>query len=324
MWKSVVSAGKLPFSLGASVSNFISNKTKDAALNSMNIAGLLLGNKPYTKPASKPKNTVHPADQYQTVRGSVPPTTTTSKSSGTSTAGGRVAAPVAQDPWYYSGNDIANKFGIVNDYDTILNELKGVANKKFDTMVTQTKRAEDASVRAARVGYDEYINKLSATKTNAANTGMRKGMQAAEAISQMLLSSQALSGQLQESTDTIYDLGEAQALAEAEAVTQARTQHNQIGQYLAGMGAQFEGNEVNRIAAKLAADAAVKSASINASAVRSGENANYRYIYDMLLKQNQGNTVAATNEMVDLLKTISGYGISKANTEAITSGIPKK
>lgn len=233
-------------------------------------------------------------------------------------------APVVQNPWYYSGADIASKFGIVNDYDTILNELKGVAGKKFDVMKTQTKRAEDAAVRAARVGYDEYLNKISASRTNAANTGMRKGVQAAEAISQMLLSSQALGEQLQGTTDKLYDLGEAQALAEAEAVTQARQQQNQIGQFLAGIGAQYEGNEVNRLAAKLAADAQVRAAGINASAIRSSENASYKYIYDMLLKQNQGNTIAANNEMVDFLKTISGYGLSKANTEAITSGIPKK
>lgn len=196
------------------------------------------------------------------------PVATTKKAS-TSTK--RVAAPaaqaaVAQDPWYYSGDQIAKKFGINNDYASILKNLQGATDAKYSELTTTANRTKDDSLRTMEGQYNQYLQSMRDDRANSVSSGITKGTAAANQLSAMLQGQQGVSTEQQRLNDAIMDISKQNATENATNRVTADTTYNEIAKYLAQMGATYEGNDINRQSSLLSAQAQTQAASISAGA----------------------------------------------------------
>ena len=204
------------------------------------------------------------------------------------------------DPWYYSGDEIAKRFGIVNDYATVLAEMQGATSKKFDELNTQTLKAKDDSLRTMQSQYQQYLDGIRSAKSNAVATGISKGTAAAQQIAAMLGGQQQTAASQQTLTDLLNTINEQRATALATDVNTARTQTNEMGKYLSQIGATYDSNAINKYAAQLAADAQTRAAQIAASgqtsAARINANAGYDTLMNYLIEYNKGDKNAALSQ----------------------------
>lgn len=217
---------------------------------------------------------------------------TTKPTRGTSTSSKAIQTPVVQTPWYYSGDEIARKFGIDNNKDNIYAELLGALNAKFDEFETQTKRAEESARRAMSDNYIQSLQDARVNRANAVQTGMTRGMAAANQMANMLGFQQNNALVQQGAQDVLLDVGQQRGTAAEQARVTASDTQRAIAQYLAQMGATFEANDVNRRAAELQSNATIEAARLQSNATRAAATSADEYLYNMIKQGTAGNPAA--------------------------------
>ncbi|NCD00074.1 MAG: hypothetical protein EOL95_10290 [Bacteroidia bacterium] len=216
---------------------------------------------------------------------------------GSSSVVNRVEAPA---PTYYDTDELAKKFGIVNDYATILKELQAATSAQFDETETTMKRAESSNLRAQESAYNQYLQDLRSRSANAVASGATKGTMAANALTSLL----GFQDSNRESTnlmnDLLYETAQQRGTSLKADVTTARQQANEIGQYLGNLSTSMDTNNINKYAAELAANAQTRAASIQASATNNAAkisaNAGYDKLMGWLTEYNQGDKNKALNQ----------------------------
>lgn len=197
--------------------------------------------------------------------------------------GGGSSAMPTQPLTYYTADELARRFGIVNDYATILNELQGATNKKFDETETTMKRAESANLRGQESAYNQYLQDLRSRAANAVSSGATKGTMSANALASILGFQESNREGINTLNDLMYDTAQQRGTALATDVTTARQQANEIGQYLGNLSTSMDTNNINKYAAELAANAQTRAASISASGATSAARVAANSAYDQIL-----------------------------------------
>ena len=196
--------------------------------------------------------------------------------------GGGTSAPVYK-PEYYTADQLAQRFGIVNDYATILKELQDATTKKFDETETVMKRAESSNLRSQETAYNQYLQDLRSRSANAVASGATKGTMAANALASLMSAQDANRESTNTMNDLLYDTAQQRGSALAADVTTARQQANEIGQYLGNLATSMDTNDINAYAAELAADAQTRAASIQAGATTNAARIGADSAYDQIL-----------------------------------------
>lgn len=178
----------------------------------------------------------------------------------------------------------------------ILELYNKASNKKFDELDTQVKRTRADNLRTLQGQYDTYLNNLRESRANAVANGITKGSSAALQLAAMYANAQSISENQQAINDTLYDLGQQRATALAENETTAMKDRQAIEQYLGSLRGTYRANDVNELAARLAADSQVqaakiqadattKAAGINAAATQNAATAAQDKVYNYYVKQ---------------------------------------
>lgn len=202
--------------------------------------------------------------------------------------GGGTSAPMYK-PEYYTADQLAQRFGIVNDYATILKELQDATTKKFDETETVMKRAESTNLRSQETAYNQYLQDLRSRSANAVASGATKGTMAANALASLMSAQDANREATNTMNDLLYDTAQQRGSALAADVTTARQQANEIGQYLGNLATSRDTNNINAYAAELAANAQTRAASIQASATTNAAKTAANSAYDQLLNAFYNN-----------------------------------
>lgn len=257
--------------LGKVTAGDITNNVNSYLLKQMNSTNGAYGKSALTtKSSDNSAATSAPVDYVNTV------------SYGGGGGGGSSAMPT-QPLTYYTADELAKRFGIVNDYATILNELQGATNKKFDETETTMKRAESANLRGQESAYNQYLQDLRSRAANAVASGATKGTMSANALASILGFQESNREGINTLNDLMYDTAQQRGTALATDVTTARQQANEIGQYLGNLSTSMDTNNINKYAAELAAQAQTRAASIAASATNNAARMSANSAYDQIL-----------------------------------------
>lgn len=209
---------------------------------------------------------------------------------------GNLTTPREPDPWYYSGDEIASRFGIENDYDTLRDEYQDVAAAKIAESESMFQKLQGSLGRQNLATYDQYLSDLRHGKQTAAVTGAAKGLQAAEQIGSVLGMGQQQSEIAQSGYDMTRELALAKGVAMEEAQTFARQAHQKIAQHLSNVGMQYEANDINRYIGELSAQAQEEAARLQAqgsvSASKAAAESQNRFMLKMVEQAQQGHPVA--------------------------------
>lgn len=246
------------------------------------------------------------------------PTSTVANSVASNNVGGAggvvTAAPSIVTPVHYSAEDLAQRFGIVNDYATILKELQDATNTQFNETDATLKRAESSNMRGQETAYNQYLQDLRSRSANAVASGATKGTMAANALTSLIASQDANREGVNTLNDLIADTALQRGTAlKTDAIT-ARQQVNDIGQYLGTLATSMDTNDINKYAAELAANAQTRAASIGAGATTSAARTAADATFNQIL-------TAFKNDYVN-----KGYDTKAANALAYTdyAGLIKK
>lgn len=207
---------------------------------------------------------------------------TGSSSSVSGITGGGYSAPV-EELKYYTADDLAKRFGIVNDYATILKEMQDATTAKFDETETTMKRAESSNLRAQESAYNQYLQDLRSRSANAVASGATKGTMAANALTSLLGFQESNRESANLMNDLLYDTAQQRGTSLKEDAIEARTQANTIGQYLGNLSTSMDTNSINKYAAELAAEAQTRAASIGANATMSAARSSANTAYEQIL-----------------------------------------
>jgi len=210
-------------------------------------------------------------------------------------------------PKYYTADDLAKRFGIINDYATILKELQDATAMKFDETETTMKRAEASNLRGQETAYNQYLQDLRSRAANAVASGATKGTMAANSLSSMLGLQEANREPVNTMNELLYDTAQQRGSALSADVVTARNQANEIGKYLGQLSTSMDTNEINMRAAQLAAEAQRYSAGVGASATTNAARIQANSQYDQLIN-------AFTNDYIN-----KGYNQNAAKSMAYTS-----
>jgi hypothetical protein len=207
---------------------------------------------------------------------------------------------------YYTADELAKRFGIVNDYATILKEMQDATTAKFDETETTMKRAESTNLRAQESAYNQYLQDLRSRSANAVASGATKGTMAANALTSLLGFQESNRESTNLMNDLLYDTAQQRGTALKADVTTARQQANEIGQYLGNLSTSTDTNAINKYAAELAAEAQTRAASIGAGATTSAARMSANSAYEQILN-------AFYNDYLN-----KGYNSKQANALAYT------
>lgn len=183
----------------------------------------------------------------------------------------------------YTADDLAKRFGIVNDYATILKELQDATAMKFDETETTMKRAESSNLRGQETAYNQYLQDLRSRAANAVASGATKGTMAANSLASMLGLQEANREPVNVMNELLYDTAQQRGSALSADVVTARNQANEIGKYLGQLSTSMDTNEINMRAAQLAAEAQRYSAGVGASATTNAARIQANSAYNQLL-----------------------------------------
>lgn len=215
---------------------------------------------------------------------------------------GSYKAPV-EELKYYTGDELAKRFGIVNDYATILKELQDATNAQFDETETTMKRAESSNLRSQETAYNQYLQDLRSRSANAVASGATKGTMAANALASLMASQEANREGINTLNDLLYDTAQQRGTSLKADVTTARQQADAIGQYLGNLSTSMDTNAINKYAAELAANAQTRAASIQAgattNAAKTAADSTYQQILNTFTNDylNKGYDKKAANAM---------------------------
>lgn len=229
-----------------------------------------------------------------------------SVTTGSAVGGGGSREP-EYTPSYYTADDLAKRFGIVNDYATILKELQDATAMKFDETETTMKRAESSNLRGQETAYNQYLQDLRSRAANAVASGATKGTMAANSLSSMLGLQEANREPVNTMNELLYDTAQQRGSALSADVVTARNQANEIGKYIGQLSTSMDTNEINMRAAQLAAEAQRYSAGVGASATTNAARIQANSQYDQLIN-------AFTNDYIN-----KGYNQNAAKSMAYTS-----
>jgi hypothetical protein len=221
--------------------------------------------------------------------------------------GGGSSIVKAVEPTYYTADELAKRFGIVNDYATILKELQDATNAKFDETETTMKRAESANLRSQETAYNQYLQDLRSRAANAVASGATKGTMAANALASLLVSQDTNREGINTLNDLLYDIAQQRGTALKADVTTARQQANEIGQYLGNLATSMDTNAINKYAAELAANAQTRAASTNAAKIAADAGFNqiltaFRNDYENKGFDTKAANALANTALVDIIK----------------------
>ncbi len=170
------------------------------------------------------------------------------------------------DSTNYTEEDLAKKFGIVNDYATILKEMQDATESKFKEIDATLNRAQSSNARSQETAYSQYLQDLRSRAANAVASGATKGTMAANALGS-LMSSQEMN---REGVNTLNTLIADSALQKGTALktdaTLARQTANELGQYLGNLATSRDTNNINKYVGELSANAQKYAASVQAGA----------------------------------------------------------
>lgn len=184
---------------------------------------------------------------------------------------------------YYTADELAKRFGIVNDYATILKEMQDATTAKFDETETTMKRAESSNLRSQESAYNQYLQDLRSRSANAVASGATKGTMAANALTSLLGFQESNRESTNLMNDLLYDTAQQRGTFLKEDAVEARNQANMIGQYLGNLSTSMDTNSINKYAAELAAEAQTRSASIGAGATTSAARMSANTAYEQIL-----------------------------------------
>lgn len=208
---------------------------------------------------------------------------------------------------YYTADELAKRFGIVNDYATILKEMQDATTAKFDETETTMRRAEASNLRSQESAYNQYLQDLRSRSANAVASGATKGTMAANALTSLLGFQESNRESTNLMNDLLYDIAQQRGTFLKEDAVEARRQANEIGQYLGNLSTSMDTNAINKYAAELAAQAQTRAASIGASGNISAARASANSAYDQILN-------AFRNDYLN-----KGYSAQQANALKYTS-----
>lgn len=236
------------------------------------------------------------------------PVTTSNKITKKSSSGGGGSSYVApvKKLEYYTANELAKRFGIVNDYATILKEMQDATTAKFDETETTMKRAESANLRGQESAYNQYLQDLRSRSANAVSSGATKGTMSANALASILGFQESNREGINTLNDLMYTTAQERGTALATDVTTARQQANEIGQYLGNLSTSMDTNNINKYAAELAAKAQTRAAAISAGGATSAARVSANSAYNQILN-------SFTNDYIN-----KGYGANAAKNLAYT------
>lgn len=239
------------------------------------------------------------------------PTGSSSSSSVSKSTGGGYSTPV-EPIKNYTADELAQRFGIVNDYATILKEMQDATTAKFDETETTMKRAEASNLRSQESAYNQYLQDLRSRSANAVASGATKGTMAANALTSLLGFQESNRESTNLMNDLLYDTAQQRGTTLKEDAIEARKRETEIGQYLGTLSTSMDTNAINKYAAELAKEAQIRSAGITAggqvSAARASANSAYEQILNAFkndyrnkgYNSNQANALAYT-KYVDYL-----------------------
>lgn len=208
---------------------------------------------------------------------------------------------------HYTADELAQRFGIVNDYATILKEMQDATTKKFDETETTMKRAESTNLRSQESAYNQYLQDLRSRSANAVASGATKGTMAANALTSLLGFQESNRESTNLMNDLLYDTAQQRGTALETDLTEARRQSNEIGQYLGNLSTSMDTNSINKYAAELAKEAQIRSASIGAGATMSAARMSANSQHDQLLNVFYNNLLnkGYTSQQANALKHTS-------------------
>lgn len=179
---------------------------------------------------------------------------------------GGIDAIKANAPALMSASELAKLYGLNYDYDYILNVMNEGTDAYLNEMTEKAKQLQQDTLRNQTSLYYQYLNNLREQRANAVNTGINRGAQAAQELSQYLLTQQEIGKQLSESNATIYDLYNQAITERAKNKYNALKDYNQLGSTLMTGSINLNANDVQRYTADLGAAAQIAAARADAAA----------------------------------------------------------
>lgn len=189
--------------------------------------------------------------------------------SGGSYGGGGSNVTAPKKPTLYSGEELANLFGLVFGQDAIYDILQQATNAKFDEYDSQTRKIRDQQLTDYSSQYNQYLQNTRNQRQSALKNGLSKGTSVAQEVLSQLGAQQqgAQTQQLyqQQLGDIAYQRGSQLAADEYNAMM---TQ-NDLATTLGNLSIGQYGNEVQHDAAYMSllgqqAQAAAQNAMANA------------------------------------------------------------
>lgn len=218
----------------------------------------------------------------------------------------------------YAADELAERFGIVNDYATILKEMQDATTAKFDETETTMKRAESTNLRSQESAYNQYLQDLRSRSANAVASGATKGTMAANALTSLLGFQESNRESTNLMNELLYDTAQQRGTALETDLVEARRQSDEIGKYLGNLSTSMDTNSINRYVGELAARAQERVGQIQAGATTSAARITANSQFDQMLNtfkydlMNKGYTSA----QADALKHTSYADLIRNNYPA--------
>ena len=290
------------YSKAATDFNDLGGKVKGNATNEINA---YLKNKMVESNGAYANHLLNPSSDIRDLNSS--PAGDSSGSGGGGGYSARSDAGTVEPIKHYTADELAKRFGIVNDYATILKEMQDATAAKFDETETTMKRAESTNLRTQESAYNQYLQDLRSRSANAVASGATKGAMAANALTSLLGFQESNRESTNLMNDLLYDTAQQRGTFLKEDAVEARNQANMVGQYLGNLSTSMDTNSINKYAAELAAEAQTRAASIgasgNISAARASANSAYEQILNAFkndyrnkgFNSNQANALSYTD-----------------------------
>lgn len=223
----------------------------------------------------------------------------------------------ANQPKLMSASELAELYGLNYDYDYILGVLNEGTDAYLKEMTEKAKQIQQDTLRNQVGLYYQYLDALREQRANAVNSGINRGTQAAQELSQYLMSQQQITQQLSDSNAEIYDLYNKAITEKAKNKYTALQDYNTLGTQLMSGSAQLNANDVQRYTADLGAAAQVASANATARAQENAARYGAQAQVDSASIYN-GMTNAILNNPVLLDQWLQSIKAQTANTNAGT------
>lgn len=230
-----------------------------------------------------------------------PTPTDTTNNNVTNTGGARYGAPTVatSSPSFYTADELANRFGITYDADSILSMLNEATDAQFATQEKDLRRLRrEQGIESAGI-FDNLLQTTRQAEGAGVATGATLGARSANFMQQFALANEELSNVEQIYQDGLIDL----ATGKSEALTQnqidAFDKSNELKQYLGTLSATIQANDIQKYIGELSANATTTAAGINANAQVGAQTARDEYLRsvlgDDLYAQYYANAASALN-----------------------------